>query len=432
MKAGAYFHLLKFQDFGNCTVMNLKLHMKLQKLLHTPSTHENNRLRANLSTHDERVEAIVRSGYKLAEAVNALEVTKEKGYESTQKAASYLRENSRTPIAAMTTALGTVQARVSKLTRAAESELDSFGPELSDLIDSYPSISKQAVFIKRLHDLQVLKHLSSCAKAADALRTQIFGYPEYRSCDHLGKICLAVCKDCEKCTANRKKSEQKELEAQQALSHINGGRKPLPPRNYDINDSQIDHSLMQTWCRVCQLGERLDVPEGTYLLYCDSCNRGTHDACEVLAEYLDAKSDSYWLCEICQRYPQRGLKKVTHKNAPRMAPTRAKRTAQLMPARESSLNRETETRRQSRWDEESLPHQPNPADAKSPRFSLLKHYGDKATGKRCDEAAPMSATLTCNADITATGDAREATELRQNSEVATANDVSRTNIKIME
>jgi hypothetical protein len=55
--------------------------------------------------------------------------------------------------------------------------------------------------------MQVLKHLSSCAKAADALRVQVFQHPEYRDCQYLGRICLAVCKHCEKCTANRREIE---------------------------------------------------------------------------------------------------------------------------------------------------------------------------------------------------------------------------------
>ena len=307
---------------------------RLQKQLRTASEYEGARLKKNLSTHDERIEAIVNSGYNFKEAAHAVKITtNSSGYESTQRAAVYLRENSRTPLDSITTALGSVQERVSKLTKSAEKELDTFGPELSDLIDSLPQVSKQAVFIKRLHDMQVLKHLSSCAKSADALRLQIFQHPEYKNCEYLGKICLAVCKDCEKCTSNREKAQKKEWEAQQALAKVNGKLNPLPPRGYALSDSIVDLSITPSWCRICQLGERFDIEDGTNLLHCDACNRGTHDACEVLAEYLDADSSSFFLCTVCQRYPQKGLRPVDPRK-PRAAPTRQRRAVQISPAKE--------------------------------------------------------------------------------------------------
>ena len=48
--------------------------------------------------HDDRVKAIVNSGYNLEETIIALRATKEFGMESTKRAGEYLRRNSKTPI----------------------------------------------------------------------------------------------------------------------------------------------------------------------------------------------------------------------------------------------------------------------------------------------------------------------------------------------
>ena len=290
------------------------------------------------------------------------------------------------------------------------------------MIDSLPQVSKQAVFIKRLHDMQVLKHLSSCAKSADALRLQIFQHPEYKNCEYLGKICLAVCKDCEKCTSNREKAQKKEWEAQQALAKVNGKLNPLPPRGYALSDSIVDPSITPSWCRVCQLGERLDIEDGTNLLHCDACNRGTHDACEVLAEYLDADSSSFFLCTVCQRYPQKGLRPVDPRK-PRAAPTRQRRAVQISPAKEMS-------RRPSRWDEDSPLHNvPSSYERQIQKgHSLLERYGKESNG-RCEQAATDAHTTLTSLSESTRADGNMTIDPR--GAVIPASDVSRTNIKIL-
>jgi hypothetical protein len=391
---------------------------RLQRQLALAANHEASKLRANLMAHDERVQAIVKSGYNLGETIAALKATKNLGgFESTERASSYLRKNSLTPLSSITTAIGAVQSQVHQLSRASmqatEEDLNCFGPELCDLIDELPRVAKQAVFIKRLHDMQILKHLSSCAKAADALRVQVFQHPEYRDCQYLGRICLAVCKDCEKCTANRRKFEQKETEAQLVLAKVNGVA-ALPPRAYNLEDSHFDHSLSKTWCRVCTQGERFDIPAGDCLLFCDSCNRGTHDACERLTEYYDQNQDSHYLCTICQRYPPRGLVRVDLAR-PRSAPTRNRRVLQQQP-------NPAKTRRVSRWDEEI----PSPTSYR-PTFpdggqSLLERYGRERCALPITEAANDSLT-SHPANVTDLGTGTE-------SAAAAKKEASRTNIKI--
>lgn len=392
---------------------------RLQRQLTLAANHEASKLHSNLMAHDERVQAIVKSGYNLGETITALKATKNLGgYESTQRASEYLRKNSLTPLNSMTTALGAVQSQVHQLARATvqatEEDLNLFGPELCDLIDELPHVAKQAVFIKRLHDMQVLKHLSSCARAADALRVQVFQHIEYRDCQYLGRICLAVCKDCEKCTANRRKFDQKEKEAQLVLAKVNGVA-ALPPRAYNLDDSQFDHSLSKTWCRVCTQGERFDIPEGDCLLFCDSCNRGTHDACERLTEYYDSNQESHYLCEVCQRYPPRGLVRVDL-SRPRSAPNRGRRVL-------LQLSNPPKTRRISRWDEEI----PSPTNWRPPSFpdggqSLLERYGQT----RC--ALPITAAV----NDSLTSHPANATDQTTVSESAAAakKEASRTNIKI--
>jgi hypothetical protein len=56
------------------------------------------RLGENQERHDDRVKAIVNSGYNLEETIIALRATKEFGMESTKRAGEYLRRNSKTPI----------------------------------------------------------------------------------------------------------------------------------------------------------------------------------------------------------------------------------------------------------------------------------------------------------------------------------------------
>ena len=391
---------------------------RLQRQLALAANHEASKLQANLMAHDERVQAIVKSGYNLGETMAALKATKNLGgFESTERASAYLRKNSLTPLSSITTAIGAVQSQVHQLSRASiqatEDDLNCFGPELCDLVDELPQVAKQAVFIKRLHDMQVLKHLSSCAKAADALRVQVFQHPEYRDCQYLGRICLAVCKDCEKCTANRRKFEQKETEAQLVLAKVNGVA-ALPPRAYNLDDSHFDHSLSKTWCRVCTQGERFDIPAGDCLLFCDSCNRGTHDACERLTEYYDQNQESHYLCTICQRYPPRGLVRVDLAR-PRSAPNRNRRVLQ-------QRSNPTKTRRISRWDEEI----PSPTSYR-PSFpdggqSLLERYGRERCARPITAAANDSLT-SHPANVTDLGTGTE-------SAAAAKKEASRTNIKI--
>jgi hypothetical protein len=170
---------------------------------------------------------LVNSGYNLHETLNALKSTRDLvGMESTERASEYLRKFSKTPMQKLTIALGAVQEKMSGLQkesiRFSQSELESFGPALSDLAEEHPGCTKQAVYVKRLHDLQQLKHLSSCAKVAEALRRQMAAHTtihaEYRDPEFLGRICVAVCKDCEKCTANRAKHEAKEADALKAIA----------------------------------------------------------------------------------------------------------------------------------------------------------------------------------------------------------------------
>ena len=171
--------------------------------------------------------------------------------ESTERASEYLRKFSKTPIQKLTTALGAVQEKMmsglqKEIIRFSQSDLESFGPALSDLAEEHPGCTKQAVYVKRLHDLQQLKHLSSCAKAAEALRRQMAAHTtihaEYRDPEFPGRICVSVCKDCEKCTANRAKHEAKEADALKAIAEIGVRRQREEKRTYALEDRPIDHS----------------------------------------------------------------------------------------------------------------------------------------------------------------------------------------------
>ena len=209
------------------------------------------RMRKNAESHDDRIQAIVNSGYNLHETLNALRATRDiVGMESTERAAEYLRKFSKTPIQKLTTALGAVQEKMSGLQkesmRHSQADLESFGPALSDLAEEHPSCTRQAVYVKWLHDVQQLKHLSSCAKAAEALRRQMAAHTtihaEYRDPEFLGRICVAVVKDCKKCTANRAKHEAKEADALKAIAEIGVRRQREEKRTYALEDPQ---QLMQ-------------------------------------------------------------------------------------------------------------------------------------------------------------------------------------------
>jgi hypothetical protein len=271
------------------------------------------RMRKNAQSHDDRIQAIVNSGYNLHETLHALKITRDLvGMESTERAAEYLRKNSKTPIQRLTAELSTVQQKMSGLqkesVRFSQTDLESFGPALSDLAEEHPRCAKQAVYVKRLHDMQPLKHLSSCAKAAEALRRQMAAsstiHAEYRDPEFLGRICVAVVKDCEKCTANRAKCEAKEADALKAVAEIGVRRQREEKRTYSLEDRPTDRSKPRSWCRVCSRGCRIDIPDGENLNFCDCCDRGTHEHCETLAEYEDAKGLSFYICYVCEQQQQ--------------------------------------------------------------------------------------------------------------------------------
>ena len=270
-------------------------------------------MKKNAESRDDRIQAIVNSGYNLHETLNALKSTRDLvRMESTERASEYLRKFSKTPIQKLTTTLGAVQEKMSGLQkesiRFSQSDLESFGPALSDLVEEHPGCTKQAVYVKRLHDLQQLKHLSSCAKAAEALRRQMTAHTtihaEYRDPEFLGRICVAVCKDCDRCTANRAKHEAKEADAQKAIAEIGVRRQREEKRTYALEDRPTDRSKPRSWCRVCSRGCRTDIPDGENLNFCDCCDRGTHEHCETLAEYEDHKGLSYYICYVCEHQQQ--------------------------------------------------------------------------------------------------------------------------------
>ena len=416
------------------------------------------RLGENQERHDDRIKAIVNSGYNLEEAVKALRATKEMGMESTTRAGEYLRRNSRTPIEKITTALGLVQGKVEKMRNKEKGgEPECFGPALSDLVEEHPSCSKQAVFVKRLHDMQVLKHLSSCAKAADALRKQVFQYPEHRASEYLGKICLAVCKDCEKCVANRAKHEAKEAEAQQAISQVGmrRQREEEVPRSYKLDDRRTDHTKPKTWCRVCEIGCRYDIPDGENLNFCDSCDRGTHEHCETLREFSDIKGESFFICYICETQPH--LTTDLHRvdgNAARSAPFRTRRREKQQPPPREPASRmlcgpalvraaqgherveatpQYTPRPPSRWDEEGRPKpSATPQSQQQRAASLLETYGNINYGRSEHSANITTAqtTTTPNAGGGAGTGACPSGSLTGVQIVNDEHDHARTNVKL--
>jgi len=133
----------------------------------------------NHEWHDERVERLTTSGFGLKESVSALKLTQEAGLESTDRAAAYLRANSKTPIDQLTKSMGKMQEKLRASTQVKPTSQRpvptamSFGPALSDFVSEQPATEQAAMEIMMYHDAQACGHTSSLSTSANTLLRQL-------------------------------------------------------------------------------------------------------------------------------------------------------------------------------------------------------------------------------------------------------------------
>ena len=269
----------------------------------------------NHAWHDERVERLTASGFGLRESVSALKLTQEVGLESTDRAAAYLRANSKTPIDQLTKSMGKVQEtlRASSAQAKPTSQRPSqtsmtFGPALSDYVSEHPATEHAAMEIMMYHDAQACGHTSSLSTSANTLLRQLKQNQIHHHHPYLSPMCLAVCDDCTKCQANRKRHLDKELQERARLASVETagktGARNLPWRP---QDSKVDRTLPRKECSECGMGERELVEgesgnDGRYLYFCTGCKNGWHRTCggEKIVEWVDNDGTSAYLCPRCR------------------------------------------------------------------------------------------------------------------------------------
>ena len=275
------------------------------------------RVEANNALHDERVIALIVSGFNPKESIEALKKTKEGGMESTQRAAEWLRVVSSTPLSNMSKAIGKAQQVQShhQGQLAAQGQRSQYGPRVCDLVTRVPQIKQMCIDIQSVHDKNDFGHASTLSGSIKTLWKTLVDRKLHHNHKATEEICQAVCEDCVKCKENHAKQRREVQQEEDKLllqAHIHA------PKPWAIGDSRRDHKLRRTTCSTCKLGKRTPLPgkakdSGFWLYFCMDCDQGWHEQCEgfnQLEEWVDEEGNSGFLCVPChlQRYKRKNTR----------------------------------------------------------------------------------------------------------------------------
>jgi hypothetical protein len=133
---------------------------------------------ANNALHDQRIIALVDSGWLPKESVAAINKTKEAGLESTERATAWLRLHSPTALNNLSLGLGRMQQQqkanaagggVTPSATLPAAKAAEFGPSVSDLVSKIPALDKVVREIAKFHARSIFGHTSEIRTSVQIL-----------------------------------------------------------------------------------------------------------------------------------------------------------------------------------------------------------------------------------------------------------------------